>query len=62
MYQDGDKNGKYTVPFFEHFMVYIVIHSTIWVTYKIHNIAFNGLYILHYFINRWALYKPLFNQ
>ena len=50
------KNGKYIVPFFEQTMGYILAHSMIWATYKIHNLAFHGLYMLHYFINRWALY------
>lgn len=44
------KNGKYTVPFFEYFMGYIVIHSMIWATYKTHNLAFHGFYILHKFV------------
>lgn len=34
------KNGKYTVPFFEQSMVYILVHFQVWATYKIHDLFF----------------------
>ena len=34
------KNGKYTVPFFEQNMVYILVHFRAWAIYKSHDIAF----------------------
>ena len=41
------KNGKYTVPFFERSMGYIVVHFETWATYKSHNLGF-----------LWYLYTP----
>lgn len=55
------KNGKYTVPFFERLMDYILFHFKAWATYKSHNIDFSwALYSYHFPKNHGFFISSIF--